>query len=134
MDLSVSSVQNQQQITNTSAQVGVAAPQTENQRTEASAKSVNNAESSRSLEDYTSSEHLEQKRFENVKSIAANFSSGENPFLSDISFTIYKDVQTAGLGRYEIRFTDISTGKIEIKTESQLFANTSGGDLISGQV
>ena len=132
VDISVSSIPNQQQAASNATQSGVVAPQTENQRAEASAKNVTVSDSSRQLVD--NARDAEQKKFDSIKQIAASYKSGKNPFLNDVSFTIYNGSRDSVIGSYEIRFTDISTGSIEIKSESELFAASGSGVIASGSV
>lgn len=132
MDISVSSVQNQQQIANNAAQAGVAAPQTEPQKADYTAQRVTKADQSAQLED--NARNSEQSKFNTLKTISANFTGGENPFLSDISFTIYNKTNNAKIGNYEIRFTDLGTGQISVKSESELLASVPTGELVSGNV
>lgn len=112
---------------------GISAPQTDAQRADVAAtRAVSNKESA-NLEDRASSS--EERRFEAVRTKAAKFVGGENPFLQDYKFTIYGSSQAAGaVNEYVIRFTDLKTGAIETKSEADLFAGTGGGALLSGQV
>lgn len=132
VDISISSIPNQQQISSNSSQVGVAAPQTETQRAESSAKNVTVSDNSRQLED--NARDSESRRFEAIKQVAGSFRKGDNPFLSDLTFTIYNASNTE-VGNYEIRFTDINLGTVEIKTEQQLFTESGvSSEIISGSV
>jgi hypothetical protein len=110
---------------------GTAAPQTEAQKADLTATRVVLSKESAVLEDKASSS--EERRFEQIKSRASKFVGGDNPFLSDIKFTVYGQHESP-VNEYVIRFTDLSTGTVEVKTEQQLYASTQGGDLISGQV
>ena len=113
---------------------GTSAPQTVEQRTDVAATRVVSNKESANLENQASSS--EQKRFENVKSSASRFISGANPFLNDVKFTIYGQSNSNKVGEYTIRFTDLSTGNLEIKTEQQLasLTGTTGGNIVSGQI
>ena len=132
MDLSVSSVSNQQQVANNAAQAGNVAPQTEPQRQDYTAQRVTNADQSAQLED--NARNSEAKRFEALKSVAAAYTGGKNQFLSDITYTIYNKSNNAEIGNYEIRFTDLGTGKIEIKNEAALLTSVPSGEIVSGAV
>lgn len=112
---------------------GVTAPQTDAQRADVNATRVVSPKETVRLEDKASG--AEEHRFEAIRSKAAKFTGGDNAFLSDVKFTIYGAAQTqSGLNEYYIRFTDLGTGAVDVKTESELFASTSGGDLVSGQI
>jgi hypothetical protein len=133
MEINLNQVQQStSQATNTGL-TGAAAPQTEAQRADVSATRVVSPKESAVLEDKASG--ADEARFSAIKSRAAKFVGGENPFLSDIKFTIYgQNASNSGIGEYVIRFTDLSTGRVEVKTDFQLFEGTGGGDLVSGQV
>ncbi len=132
MDVTINSQPPAQSNPNSStSQTGAAAAQTETQRADANVQRVTNVEEKSSLEDNT--KNVEQKRFDLIKRTAASFSSGDNAFLSDIAFTVYNGSQ-ATEGQYEIRFTDISTGSIEIKNDIELLGTSSAGELVSGSV
>ena len=110
---------------------GITAPQTDAQKADLNASRVVSPKEAAVLEDKASS--AEQSRFEQIKSRASKFISGDNPFLNDIKFTVY-GAGKAPVSEYVIRFTDLSTGAVQVKTEAQLFEGTGGGDLVSGQV
>lgn len=113
---------------------GNAAAQNIEQRADVAATRVVSAKESANLENQAASS--EQKRFENVKSSASRFISGANPFLNDVKFTIYGQSNANKVGEYTIRFTDLGTGKLEVKTEQQLasLVGTGGGNIVSGQI
>lgn len=116
------------------SQTGVAAVQTEGQRADQGAERVVVANEKQNLENDLS--NAEQKRFEAVKRAAANFIKGDNPFLSDVKFTIYNSsVPTASeIGSYEIRFTDLNSGKVDIKLDAELLGTASAGEIVSGNI
>ena len=132
MDVSVNTNSNaaNQQLNNTNA--GVAAPQTQGQRADQAAERVVATKSSASLEN--DAQNLDQKKFDLIKKVAAQFSVGDNPFLNDVKFTVYNNGQQSTGGEYVIRFTDLSTGQIDVKSEVQLLGQSAGGDLVSGNV
>jgi|GEM_PF-2956491 len=132
MDLSISSIPNQQQVSNNSAQAGNVAPQTEPQRQDYTVQRVTSTNDTAKLED--NARDAESKKFNTLKSVAASYTGGDNQFLSDISFTIYNKNNNAQISNYEIRFTDLSSGAIQIKSEAALLAEAPSGELVSGTV
>lgn len=129
MDLSVSSVPNQQQVSNNAAQAGNVAPQTEPQRQDYTVQRVTTSDQSSHIED--NARDSETRRFQTLKSVAASYIAGKNPFLNDVKFTVYNRANNAQIGNFEIRFTDLSTGVVEVKSEAALLG---AGNIVSGQV
>ncbi len=124
-------VQNSNPAVNNSA-AGVAAPINNEQRADLSVTRVVSGQESAHLENQAASS--DQKRFESVRSTASRFVDGKNKFLNDTKFTIY-GASNEGRGiDFTIRFTDLSSGAIEVQTEQQIYGSTGGGDLVSGQV
>ncbi len=108
---------------------GVSAPQ----RADVAATRPVSSKETANLENKAS--NAEQRRFDAVRSRAATYVSGANSVLNDIKFTIYSGSSKSSVSyEYVVKFTDVSTGAIETKTEAQLFQGTGGGDLVSGQV
>lgn len=132
MDVTINTSQPTQGTNSSSAgQTGAAAAQTESQRADATAERVVASAEKQNLENDVN--HAEKRRLDLIKKTAAHFSSGDNSFLSDIKFTVYNQSHTAG-GDYEIRFTDLSTGAIEIKNDVELLGTASAGEVISGSI
>ncbi len=132
MDINLNNVQASNPAS-TNNLTGTAAPQTEAQKSDQQVQRVTVAQESANLENNAS--NADEKRFEAIKSRATTFISGSNPFLNDIKFTIYGQSPIASqINKYEIRFTDLKTGQIEVKSEAELFAGTGGGDLVEGRV
>jgi hypothetical protein len=133
--MTISSITNNPSTTtNANPQIatGVAAPATDAQKADqAATRVVQTKETANFSQDLQGSE---QKRFQAVRQ-AAQFVSGENAFLNDIvnqAYTIYNSGP-----QYIARFTDLSTGAVTVKTESELFAqagNNIEGSIISGTV
>lgn len=132
MEINLNNVVQSANPATTNNTAGVAAPQNQDQRADVNATRVVSAKETAHLEDQASSS--EQKRFESVKGAAAKFISGANPFLNDIKFTIYGTSAPARVGEYVIRFTDLGTGSIEVKTEAELLGVSGGGNLVSGSI
>ena len=116
---------------NNNAHVGTTATRVDTQQTEINVQRV--AEVKESFEPQVEARSPEEARFEAIRA-AARYYKGANPFLADIKYTIYKNNQA---NEYEIRFTDVGTGDIEVKTERQLLAVPSvrdTGTLVDGTV
>lgn len=133
MDVTINTSQPTQGTNSSNAsQTGVSATQTEGQRADLSAERVVASAEKQNIEQDVN--NAEQRRFDIIKRTAANFSKGENAFLSDIKFTIYNGSLSSQTSDYEIRFTDINTGKIEIKNEVELLGTSSAGEIVSGSI
>lgn len=131
MDVTIGNSQPVQGTNNSnSSQTGVAAVQTQSQKADLSAERVVASEGKQSLEN--DAKNAEQKKFDLIRRTAANFSKGDNSFLSDVKFTVYN--KAAAGETYEIRFTDVSTGKIDIKTDVDLLGTVSAGEVLSGNI
>jgi hypothetical protein len=119
--------------TNAASFAGVQAPQTQAQRADVAATRVVNTKgaSEGNIQQYS-----QEKTIDAIKS-QSRFVAGANPFLSDMSFTIYAagESPVAGGGtEYVIRFTDLSTGEIQVKSAPELFQGTNGGEIVNGAV
>jgi hypothetical protein len=137
MDISINTNSNpaNQQINN--QQAGVAAPASDGQKADYNAERVVASKEYAQLDDNI--RNLEQKKFDLVKRVAAQYSAGGNSFLSDIRFTIYNnESKSSSNGEFFIRFTDLSSGNIEIKNESELLKlpglGSTSGEIVSGNV
>lgn len=111
---------------------GVAAPQTEAQRADQSAQRVTQSSGAQDLENKAAS--ADERRFAAIKSVSSAYADGDNPLLKDIRFTVYKSLVSSDLSQYTIRFTNVDTGEIEVKSEADLFHKSGGGDVVSGNV
>lgn len=130
MDVSsLNSVQtNQSQsVQSSAAQTGVSSAQTEAQRADVSAQRVVSVSEKAALEENAA--RAEEKKFETIKNAAAKYVDGANSFFKDVRFTVNDSL----LGATEIRFTDISTGEIEVKKDIELVTSVSG-NVVSGNV
>lgn len=119
--------------TNAASYAGVQAPQTQAQRADVAATRVVNT---KGAAEGNIQQYSHEKTLEAIKS-QSKFVAGENPFLSDISFTIYsagEDPIAGGGTEYVIRFTDISTGEVQIKTAPELFRGAGSGGVVTGSV
>ncbi len=132
MDVSsVNSVPASQSAQSSAVQTGVAASQTEAQRADVSAKRVVQVNEKVAVEDNAA--RAEEKKFEAIRSASARFVSGENSFLRDIKFTIHNSQNNSAGNEYEIRFTDISSGNIDVKKDIELLGGASG-NVVSGNI
>ncbi len=117
-----------------SAQAGVAAVQTTDQRQDFTAQRVVSTQEKSNLEENAA--RSEEKRFETLKGLAVKLVSGENYYLSDMVFTVYSG-NLPSTNQYEIKFTDISTGRIETKSEPEVILLAGGGgsgSIVSGSI
>ena len=132
MEINLNNVVQSANPATTNNTAGVTAPQNVDQRADVNATRVVSAKESANLEQQASSS--EEKRFSGVKDAAAKFVAGANPFLNDIKFTIYGSSAPAKVGEYVIRFTDLGTGKVQVKSEAELLKSSEGGNLVSGHI
>lgn len=110
---------------------GVVAPQTQGQRADlAATRVVSTKETARGdVPQYTQGKALEAIKYQ------ARMVAGENPFLNDISFTVYTNGNSELPGsEYVIRFTNVSTGEVTLKTAPELFAGAGGGSVVNGSI
>jgi hypothetical protein len=109
---------------------GVVAPQTQAQRADAAAtRVVQTKDSQQSNLQFSQGRTLEAIKYQ------ARMVAGDNPFLNDISFTVYTNGNATLPGsEYVIRFTDVSTGQVTLKTAPELFAGADGGALVNGSI
>lgn len=131
MDVTVTSSQPNQGANSTTNLAGTAAPKTEGQAADLKAERVVQAGDSAKLEN--AAKQAEETRFNNIKRLATQYSAGKNPYLNDVSFTVYNGSQAGNT--YEIRFTDISSGIVDVKSEAELVSlGSSGGNIVEGTV
>lgn len=133
MDVTINTSQPTQGTNSSNAsQTGASAALTEGQKADLNAERVVASTEKQDIEN--SLKDAEQRKFDLIKRTAASFSKGDNPFLSNVIFTIYDNQFASQQSDYEIRFTDVSTGKIEIKGEVELLGMSSAGEIVSGDV
>ncbi len=129
----VTNIQSVQVSQNTAPQSGAPAVQTVEQRQDFTAQRVVSVGEKSAIEQNAA--RSEEKRFEALKGVAVRLVGGDNPYFNDYVFTIYKGAQNNSLDRYYIRFTDISTGRIETKSEVEVFQlGGSSGNVVSGSL
>jgi len=130
MDVTLNTSQPTQGTNNSTAgQAGSAAAQTEGQKADATAQRVVAGTEKQSLEN--NADNADQKRFDVIRRAAAQFSKGDNSFLNDVKYTVYNG---GGESTYEIRFTDVNTGTIDVKSEAQLLGTQNAGNIVSGSI
>lgn len=132
MEISLNNIQAPAPATNNNL-VGVAAPQTEAQRSDQSVQRVVANNEAAALENKAS--NPDQTRFDAIRAKATQYVDGANPYLKDIKYTVYRGANYGPTSaQYVVRFTSLDTGKVEVRTEQQLFSGESGGSLVSGQI